>query len=66
MEAGAQAVVGQEYQGSELNYQYTPESISFIPNSNTPTTLYYYCGNGGVAAHLDEGGFDGFEAHDYY
>jgi len=61
---GAQRDFGDLYEGSEVNYEYTPFDVSIIPNDNTPTTLYYYCGNGfgdPENQHINEGGFDGRE-----
>lgn len=61
---GAQRDFGDLYEGSEVNYEYTPFDVSIIPNDNTPTTLYYYCSNGfgdPENQHINEGGFDGRE-----
>lgn len=61
---GVQRDFGDLYEGSEVNYEYTPFDVSITPNDNTPTTLYYYCSNGfgdPENQHINEGGFDGRE-----
>jgi ribosomal protein S8E len=59
---------GVTYNGSEVNYDYVFPgaiyTIEIIPDSNTPSTLYYFCGEGITDPfnnHLDEGGFDNKE-----
>ena len=61
---GAQSDYGDLYEGAEVNYQYTSVDVAITPNATTPTTLYYYCGNGfsdPLNEHINEGGFDGLE-----
>jgi hypothetical protein len=59
---------GDVYNGDEVNYNYPFKdslyAVSIIPNSTTPTTLYYFCGEGLLDpfnAHTNEGGFDNRE-----
>ena len=62
---GFHTVGGEIYNGSEVNYNYSFKgsyyATEIIPNSNTPTTLYYFCGEGitdPLNNHINEGGFD--------